>query len=366
MKVAFIIQDLFQQGAQYVTALMARGFHDKGYEVDILVSQTHEELLNAGNTPFTVPAAVKFLVMPSRRARYNISYLHSYISNTAVDAIIVMNSTYLHALALASIGLRHRTRYCYVEHNSILPELANNIPIIKRIVNKLTRNRYDCFMSVSKGSSALFEKLMGLKEGTVKVVYNPVLDSSYYDKLSTEASCDWLKNKTIPTMVAAGAFCEVKEHYVLFEAVRLANEKIPVRLVLFGKGYLQKDYERWIVENNMQERIHLAGQSNNLPSEIKCADAFLVSSIMESFSVVLVEAMAADVPVISTDCPYGPPELLQDGRYGVLVPVNDSKAMAMAIVNQVKNPRRAAPHEAWNSFTVQKVVLAYERAIGLV
>ena len=58
MKVSFLIQDLFQQGAQYVTALMARGFHEKGYEVDILVSQVHENLLKAGNTPFEVPSAV--------------------------------------------------------------------------------------------------------------------------------------------------------------------------------------------------------------------------------------------------------------------------------------------------------------------
>ena len=73
MKVSFLIQDLFQQGAQYVTALMARGFHEKGYEVDILVSQVHENLLKAGNTQFEVHSAVKFVFMPSIRARYNIS-----------------------------------------------------------------------------------------------------------------------------------------------------------------------------------------------------------------------------------------------------------------------------------------------------
>lgn len=366
MKITFIIQDLFQQGAQYVTALMARGFYEKGYEVDILVSQAHKELLNAGNTPFEVPSAVKFLIMPSRRARYNISYIHSYIKHTIVDAIVVMNSTYLHALALASIGLRHKTRYCYVEHNSILPKLADNISITKRFVNKLTRSRYDCFMSVSKGSCALFERLMGLNEGVVKAVYNPVLDNSYYDKLTKEPSCDWLQNKTMPTMVAAGAFSESKGHLTLFEAIRIANETTSVRLVIFGKGHLQKKYEKWIVENNMQERILLAGHTSNLPAEIKRADAFIVSSKRESFSVVVVEAMAADIPVISTNCPYGPPELLKDGQYGILVPVNDSKAMAEAIVNQVKNPRRPAPQEAWDSFTVQKVVLAYEKAIGLI
>ena len=366
MKVSFLIQDLFQQGAQYVTALMARGFHEKGYEVDILVSQVHENLLKAGNTPFEVPSAVKFVVMPSRRARYNISYIHSYIKHTAVDAVIVMNSAYLYALALASIGLRHKTRYCYVEHNGLSLECVENISIVKNIVNKFVISRYDSFMSVSKGSCVLFEKLMGLNVGDVKVVYNPVLDNTYYDKLSKEPYCDWLKNKIMPTMVAAGAFSEIKGHLVLFEAIRIANETTPVRLVLFGKGHLQKNYEKWIAENHMQERILLAGHTSNLPAEIKKSDAFVISSQKESFSVVLVEAMAADILVISTDCPYGPPELLQYGKYGVLVPVGDSKAMAQAIVNQVNNARKPAPKEAWTPFALEKVVFAYEKAIGLV
>ena len=151
-------------------------------------------------------------------------------------------------------------------------------------------------------------------------------------------------------MVAAGAFSEIKGHLVLFEAIRIANETTPVRLVLFGKGHLQKNYEKWIAENHMQERILLAGHTSNLPAEIKKSDAFVISSQKESFSVVLVEAMAADILVISTDCPYGPPELLQYGKYGVLVPVGDSKAMAQAIVNQVNNPRKPAPKEAWTPF----------------
>lgn len=243
---------------------------------------------------------------------------------------------------------------------------GNLLPFKELFVNKFVISRYDSFMSVSKGSCVLFEKLMGLNVGDVKVVYNPVLDNTYYDKLSKEPYCDWLKNKIMPTMVAAGAFSEIKGHLVLFEAIRIANETTPVRLVLFGKGHLQKNYEKWIAENHMQERILLAGHTSNLPAEIKKSDAFVISSQKESFSVVLVEAMAADILVISTDCPYGPPELLQYGKYGVLVPVGDSKAMAQAIVNQVNNPRKPAPKEAWTPFALEKVVFAYEKAIGLV
>ena len=79
MKITFVIQDLFQQGAEYVTALMIRGFVAKGYEVDLLVSQIHEELLDKGDKPFDVPASVRILIMPAKKARQNVFYLRKYI-----------------------------------------------------------------------------------------------------------------------------------------------------------------------------------------------------------------------------------------------------------------------------------------------
>ena len=75
--------------------------------------------------------------------------------------------------------------------------------------------------------------------------------------------------------------------------------------------------------------------------------------------------MAVSVPVISTACPFGPPELLQGGKYGALVPVNDAEALANAIVEQIQNPRPAAPREAWEKFTVENVVKEYEKALGI-
>ena len=243
MKVSFLIQDLFQQGAQYVTALMARGFHEKGYEVDILVSQVHENLLKAGNTPFEVPSAVKFVVMPSRRARYNISYIHSYIKHTAVDAVIVMNSAYLYALALASIGLRHKTRYCYVEHNGLSLECVENISIVKNIVNKFVISRYDSFMSVSKGSCVLFEKLMGLNVGDVKVVYNPVLDNTYY-----------VVEGLLTKEVASGVY-----HMADDEALS-TNELIAVICEAMGRRA-----HIWHLNKKMMEMVASAGGCLHLP-----------------------------------------------------------------------------------------------------
>ena len=377
MKITFLIQDLFQQGAQYVTALMIRGFIAKGYDVDLIVSKVHVDLNKRDDIkPFAVPSKTKLIILPERNARNNIMSIRRYLVNHQPDAIVAMSSNYTLALALASLSLppniRHKCVLSYVEHSSIAGfDITTMKPTCPRrfsigwMHSLLLKKCYDVIMGVSKGTSRAIEHYMRCKPGTVIPIYNPVIDELYWKKKAALPSHPWIKNKNIPTVVAAGAHSKFKNHICLFEAIKLANKVLPVRLVLFGKGVLTENYKEWISENQMSDRIDLAGHTSNLPAEIHRSDAFIISSNQESFSVVLVEALAAGVPVISTNCPYGPPELLHQGEFGVLVPVNDAQALANAIINQIKSPRKPAPRESWEPFTVENVVTAYEKALGL-
>lgn len=376
MKIAFLIQDLFQQGAQYVTALMIRGFVAKGYDVDLIVSKVHQDLLDQGDIePFAVPQKTNVIILPDRKAKNNIKDIRRYLLNNTPDAIVAMSTNYNFALAFAAFrlprGIRKKCIIAYVEHSGIAGLDRNTMKASRpglfskgHLISWMFNHTYDVIMGVSAGTSRAIEFSMRRKPGSVIPVYNPAIDEIYWEKTLSNPSHNWLKEKTMPTIVAAGAHSAIKNHLCLFEAVRLANKKTPVRLVLFGKGNLTEKYKQWIDKNQMNERITLAGHSSNLPAEIKNSDIFIVSSNQESFSIVIVEAMATGVPVISTACPYGPPELLQDGKYGTLVPVNNPQALADAIVEQIRNPRQAAPKEAWEPYTVENVVKAYEKALG--
>lgn len=376
MKIAFLIQDLFQQGAQYVTALMIRGFVAKGYDVDLIVSKVHQDLLDQGDIePFAVPQKTNVIILPDRKAKNNIKDIRKYLLKNTPDAIVAMSTNYNFALAFASLRLpkqiRKKCKIAYVEHSSFagfdMSTMQPSRPAKLSkgwLISKFLNHCFDTIMGVSVGTSHAIEYSMRRKTDSVIPVYNPVIDDYYWKKVQSEPKNPWIINKTMPTIVAAGAHSKFKNHKCLFEAVKLANEKCPVRLVLFGKGRLTDSYQKWIDENGMNDRIMLAGHTSNLPAEIKGATAFIVSSNVESFSVVLVEALAAGTPVISTACPYGPPELLQDGKYGTLVPVNNPQALADAIVEQIRNPRQAAPKEAWQPYTVENVVKAYEKALG--
>ena len=371
MKITFLIQDLFQQGAEYVTALMIRGFVKKGYKVDLLLSKVHSDLLHEGNKPFDIPKGVNVIIMSSRKARYNIRFLYKYIKSTDSKAIIAMCPNYLSALALAGIGHRN-VKLGYVEHGG-LSYGQLSIDDVKQprkfsigwMLGKLISREIDVFMAVSSGNAKIVEKIYGLPAGTVKAVYNPVVDETFKIKLSQPTVTHQLINKTIKTVAAAGAFCEFKDHINLFRAIKLANETMPVRLILFGKGYLEDSYRQWIADNKMSDLICLAGHTDNLPAEIKSADLFICSSTIESFSVVIIEALASGTPVLSTRCNYGPPEILGDGKYGKLVSVGDSKSMAATIIEILSKEKQKVPDEAWNRFEVDKIVENYELALNL-
>lgn len=377
MKISFIIQDLFQQGAQYVTAMMLRGFVDKGYDVDLLVSKVHINLLQNGDIkPFDIPKETHLKVLPDEKARNNIMAIRKYILETVPDAIVAMSSNYTLALALASICLPRRIKkkciFAYVEHSSFAGfDLKTMQPTQPRrftprwFYSLFIKKSYHVIMGVSEGTSKNIENYMRCQPGRVFTVYNPVIDAQYWEKLKEAPSHPWIIEKDIPTMVAAGAHCLFKNHMCLFEAIRIANEKVPVRLVLFGKGQLTEIYSKWIKDNKMSERISLAGYTTNLPAEIHNSDGFIISSNQESFSVVLVEALASGVPVISTNCPYGPPEILRNGKYGTLVQVNNSNAMAAAIIDHIMNPKQGAPKESWEPYTLDKIVDSYEKALGI-
>lgn len=364
MKITFLIQDLFQQGAEYVTSLLMRGFVDEGFEVDLLLSKVHaDKLVKDDIAPFPIPAEVNVITLPSRRSRSNIQALRRYMRSSDSSAIVVMSVHYLPAIAIASIGLRRKPIIGYVEHDLVSRYRSQRIYFTNPILRSIIRRRVDRFMSVSNGAVAELEQALRLPEGSAVNVANPVIDSNYWDKLSATPRHPWLLDKSMPTFVAAGAHCDFKRHSDLLEAFRIVNLTTPARLILYGQGDLTPGYVDWIQCHDLADRISLPGHCDNLPAEIRAADGFIVSSERESFSIVLVEAMAAGVPVISTNCPYGPPDLLRGGLYGALVPIGDPEAMARAILAQISHPRPAAPPAAWQPYRLPAIVASYRRAL---
>lgn len=169
-------------------------------------------------------------------------------------------------------------------------------------------------------------------------------------------------------MLAVGSFKTQKNFPLLIRAFAQLPQSLKAKLIILGEGVLRPELEMLIQELGLQERVALPGFALDPSCWYRSADLFVLSSNWEGFGNVIVEALECGMPVVSTDCPSGPAEILANGRYGQLVPVGDATALAAAIQASLLE---AHDHEALRrraqDFAVPKIAeqyLAYFRSKG--
>ena len=377
MRIAFVGQDLFAQGAQHVEALLATGFINRGYDVDLVVSRLHRDYLEAGRTNmFSVPESARFVHLSYRHARQCIGELRRYIKQTRdLVAIISMGENYAKAVRLATIGMKQIPKLVYVEHGVVGYDDVGNRKETPRkhsigaLLRSLLWKTYYRILTVSQmGVEDFIRMNPGLDERKVICVNNPCIGDAFYRKISAPTTHPWLKEPggKWKTFVCAGSFNEYKGHKYLLEAMNIiAKKHVNVRVVLFGQGPLEVDYRKYIAENNLEDYVSIGGYIENFPAEAKSAYGFVLSSTAESFGLVLVEALACGCQIVATDPPFGPREILENGKYGLLVPPANATALADGIIAAAQKPQSAIPDEAWRNYTIDAAIDRYAVALSL-
>jgi GalNAc-alpha-(1->4)-GalNAc-alpha-(1->3)-diNAcBac-PP-undecaprenol alpha-1,4-N-acetyl-D-galactosaminyltransferase len=144
-----------------------------------------------------------------------------------------------------------------------------------------------------------------------------------------------------PTVVAVGRLTHQKGHDVLLRAFAVAAEAVPGwRLVVHGEGEERAALEELARTLGVADRVHLPGFCSEVPRALAAADLFVLASRYEGFPNALLEAMASGVPAIATRCPSGPDEIIDDGRDGLLVDVDDMQGLAAAMLELMTDPDR--------------------------
>ena len=374
MKVAFVIQDLFCQGAQASTAMMVRGFVNKGYDVDLIVSRLHEDYRKEHRMgEFPVPESTNWILLRNRKARNNVFELRRYLRQTDACAVVAMSPTYTKALRLAAIGLWRCPKLIHVEHGlASCNDNGERIPARRKLslVALFGLWFWSRFYKIFVVSSAAIDDFRSVypwcAESQFHVVHNPVIGKDFFERKNGPALHPWLLDKKCKTFVTAGAYVPNKGHMTILRAfAELSRRGVTARLVVFGRGELEQEYKEFIVKNSLEDMVSIAGFTGNILAEECVSDGYILSSVTESFGIALVEAMACGCPVIATDAPFGPREILQGGRYGRLVPVGDHMAMANAIEDLCSDKIPAPPSESWECYTVSATVEKYESGLGV-
>jgi glycosyltransferase involved in cell wall biosynthesis len=208
-------------------------------------------------------------------------------------------------------------------------------------------------ISVSEGIRQDFIDQFDVPGHLIQTIYNP-LDIRKIRELATEQVSDIPAR---PYFVAAGKAARVKRFDILLRAFALST--VDADLVMLGEGSLTQEYKKLAENLGVRERVHFPGYRANPYPYFKRALALVVSSHYEGLGMGIIEALACGTSVVSTDCPSGPGEILQNALAEFLVPVGDVKALAEAMEKVVAHPYRY-PESQFEKFNPSRVARAYK------
>jgi len=323
-RLALFLPDMGIGGAERVALAMLQGFLDRGYEVDLVLANGIGPLLAL------VPKEVTIVDLRAPRFRQVLFALVRYLRERRPYALQAMMwpTPLLALIARRLAGVD--TRIVVSEHTtlSLVPQ-ALRYPLVRALTRRAYR-KADALIAVSAGTADDLAAFVRLPREQIEVIYNP-LQLPETLPAADEAASLWPAGTR--RLLAVGELKAEKNYPLLLRALTRLRAQLPVSLLILGDGSLRAEIERQIAAAGLDDIVVMAGFHNEIWRFYTAAEIFILSSDVEGFGNVLVEAMHAGVPVVSTDCPSGPAEILGGGHFGTLVPCDDDEALAEAIAD---------------------------------
>jgi len=334
--VSLLVPTLIGGGAERVMVDLANIFAARGERVDLVVF--------TADGPFKsrVEAGVRLVDLGTVRARSTLPALTRYLRRERPQSLLATHprACVLAVAARALSGVRMRVVSREPTTFSVNARALRGIGA--RLMPPAVRwayRRSDAVVAVSQGSADDLEQNLGIPAEHVHVIPNPVVTPTLRRMAAAPLHDDpWFAPGEPPTLLGVGQFAPRKDFPTLLRAFALLAPSSPARLLLLGEGPGRPELERLAAELGVAERVRMPGFVDNPYRYMSHAAAFVLSSGWEGLPGALIEAMACGCPVVSTDCPSGPREILEGGRFGPLVPVGDAQALADAILVVLADP----------------------------
>ncbi|MBK1644909.1 glycosyl transferase [Thiocapsa imhoffii] len=362
-ELAIFLPSLVGGGAERMMLNLASGMVDRGVVPDLVVAS--EE----GPYRALVPAPCRLVNLRARRVLAALPGLVRYLRNRRPHALLAaMDHANLVALA-AGAWARVPTRV-YVSVRSNLTQEALHSPFLRgRALPLLARHGYPraaAVIAVSQGVADDLQSLLGVRRARIQVIPNPVVTPELTRLARERPTHPWFRPGGPQVILAAGRLVPQKDYPTLLEAFATLDPGVERRLLILGEGPERQMLEGLIARLGLVGRVALPGFTANPFAFMAHCDLFVLSSAWEGLPGVLIQAMACGTPVVSTDCPSGPREILADGRLGRLVPVGDVGALGAAIARTLEEPREGARLQRRAAdFAVESVTRQYLEVLGL-
>jgi glycosyltransferase involved in cell wall biosynthesis len=284
-----------------------------------------------------------------------------YLDDRRPDAIIsALNYTNICSLIASELS-RHQPTRVVTLHNNLSALLSPEGRRRNRLLGPLIRHylpRADHRVAVSRGVADGARSLLGAS--SIQTIHNPIVEPALARAAAEPPEHPWLRRKTTPVVLAIGKLKPQKDFPTLLRAFAALRRRREARLVILGEGPDRASLWSLAGELGIAGDLDLPGFIANPMALLSNADVFALSSRYEGFGNVVAEALACGCPVVSTDCPWGPSEILENGRYGRLVPPEDPQALAEGLEATLdESPDPAALRDRAQAFSVADAARSY-------
>jgi len=335
----------------------------RGYRVDLLQVRGHGPYLEA---------------LPPNVTRIDLGHRHTY---SCLPALVRYLRRQRPALLLSDKDRVNRTallaRWLSATGTPLIFRLGTTVSI-----NLASRGRFErwlqrtsmgrlyrysrCVLVPSRGVADDLSRYTGLPAEKIRVVPSPGIPDDLFDRTLPLPDHPWFRERQMPVILSAGELGARKDFATLLHAFARLRDRRPCRLVIIGRGKQRERLLELAGTLGIREDVDLPGFVENPYAWMAHADLFAFTSRWEGLGLVLVESLALGTPVVSTDCPSGPAEILQQGRFGRLVPVGDADALARAMDTALNEPGpREFLQQAARPYTVSAATDAYLKAMDL-
>jgi glycosyltransferase involved in cell wall biosynthesis len=359
-RIAFFLPSLCGGGAERVIVNLAHGITERGLPVDLVLASAEGPLLDQ------LPGAVRLVDLRAPRVLRSIGPLAGYLRRER-PRVLVSSMSHANLVALWAARLaRPVTPVIVTQHNTLSQETKQESRWSAGLWSPLLRTFYPwaaSVVAVSRGVADDLARTSGLPRESVEVVYNPVITPAIMALARQTPDHAWFAAGQPPVILGAGRLTRQKDFLTLVRAFAEVRRRRAARLIILGEGEDRPALESLAGELGVADDLALPGFQSNALAYMAGSALFVLSSAWEGLPTVLIEALAAGTRVVSTDCPSGPREILQEGRLGALVPVGDATALAAAMLEALERPSDAVALDALTPFTRDAAVDHYLRLI---
>jgi len=341
-------------GAEQVLLTLINSFAENGYKVEVVLSRSggvYQKQLSSAVNLVELRAKSLYCVLPKL-----VRYLKRAKPPILLTTLNLASMVVLAAKRLAQANTRVTIR------------VANTISLQPKgwLKNKIDRQLQrwiypwaDAIISVSDGVGDDLAIHVGIPRERIITVYNPMITTKLKELSMVDLKHPWFEPNQPPVILGVGRLDVLKDFDTLIRAFGRVRMESSARLLILGEGNQRTKLESLVAELNLCDKVSMPGFVENPFYYMKNSHVFVLSSISEGLPGALIQALACGCPVVSTDCPTGPVEILQHGKYGHLVPVGDVDALAQAILRSLRGDHRKPPAEWLNQFRVDPVVEQY-------